>query len=103
MADLYKVHYAHTNGGEVEYYENEGRLFVDLLQHQLDVEAESRKPWLDRMLARAFTHDKSLDRRKTKRIIGVYKRVGDEWVQMRFHYTPPKVWLEDPLDTPTGD
>ena len=97
--NLYRVHYAWRNGGvsssEIDYYETEDKLKVDLLNHYLDMQYHS-KNWLTMMLANAWRRARKIDdwdRRTTTRIIKVEKIENDEWVPVEVTYYEPSVHL----------
>lgn len=102
--NLYKIHYSWSTGAisssDVEYYESEDRLKVDLLKHHLDIMYSSRGPdnrlkMMKASLWRKFYGPDGEPReRRTKKIFSVERVDNDQWVPVNYHFIEPEVVIE---------
>lgn len=103
--NLYRVKYGMQDGGaswgDWKYFEDEERLLVDLVNAQLDIDyagTSNHKNWFKMMVALAFRKRMAdydpLDTEHFRQIYAVEQAVDNEWVERKFHYQEPKVWIE---------
>lgn len=99
--NLYRIHYGWSTGsassGEIEYYEDESRFKVDLLDHHLDLQAHhDRRNWGKYMLNVLWRKSRGNDNkpRRTTNIFKVEKVVNDEWVPVEYEFIEPEVRIK---------
>lgn len=98
--NLYRIHYVHHHGSEIDYYDdNDERFKADLLRLSLEVQREtSGRDWLKLITAsywreHLFGRDDDNILRRAKRIIKVEKIVDNEWVPVAYEFIEPEVRL----------